>query len=197
MPPSLRLATPNDAEQVLAVYAPYCYTPISFELEPPDVEDVRQRMIKVLTQFPWLVCEEAGKVLGYSYAGAHNPRAAYCWSVDTSVYIHQDCHRRGIGRALYKALFQLLRLQGYINAYAGVTLPNPGSVGLHEAMGFKPVGVYTEVGYKCGKWYDVIWYELLLQPRPAQPPAPKALTAVWETDEARAAMREGLRMLRW
>ncbi len=192
----IRLATMDDADQVAAIYAPYCYTPISFELEPPGAEEMRQRLSKVLAQNPWLVCEEAGKVLGYGYASPHRERPAYRWSVDTSVYIDQDHHRRGIGRALYTSLFELLRLQGHVNAYAGVTLPNPGSVGLHEAMGFKLVGVYSQVGYKCGAWYDVAWYQLLLQPRLQAPPAPRAMMEVLGTAEWQSAMNTGLATLR-
>ena len=172
MPPTIRLATPEDAGHVQAVYAPYCHTPISFEMEPPGVEEVRGRMAKVLVQYPWLVCEEGGDVVGYAYATQHRERAAYRWSVDTSVYARRGRQRRGVGRALYTSLLAVLPLQGYVNAYAGVTLPNPASVGLHEAMGFRPVGVYHEVGFKCGAWHDVGWYQRPLRPRLAEPPPP-------------------------
>ena len=129
MPPAIRLATLDDAEQVQAIYAPYCHTPISFETDPPTVEQMRGRLAKVLGCYPWLVCEEGGEVLGYAYATRHRERAAYRWSVDTSVYVGQGRQRRGVGRALYTSLFAVLPLQGYVNAYAGVTLPNPASVG--------------------------------------------------------------------
>lgn len=143
VPPQIRLATPDDVQQVLAIYAPYCHTPTSFELEPPTADEMRQRLGKVLAQYPWLVCDVAGEVWGYAYASAHRERPAYGWSVDTSVYCHAHRQRHGVGRGLYTSLGGLLRLLGYVNAYAGVTLPNPASVGLHEAMGFRPVGVYT------------------------------------------------------
>src|SRR5262249_59355590 len=97
MPPTIRLATPDDAEQVRAIYAPYCETPISFELEPPTVEEMRGRMAKVLGRYPWLVCEQGGEVLGYVYATQHRERAAYRWSVDTTVYVRQGRQRRGPG----------------------------------------------------------------------------------------------------
>ena len=185
----LRMATLDDAEAVQAIYAPYCYTPISFEMEPPSVADMRQRMDRVLSQFPWLVCEDAGKLLGYAYASTHRERAAYRWSVDVSVYNDREHHRRGIGRALYTSLFALLRLQGYVNAYAGVTLPNAGSVGLHKAMGFQSVGLYSQVGYKYGAWHDVVWYHLLLQPRPAEPREPRGWREVSGTSEWKEALR--------
>lgn len=170
MPWSIRLATPDDAPGVADVYAPYCATPISFELEPPTHDDIRGRMARVLEAYPWLVALEGDRVVGYAYAGRHSERAAYLWSVNVSVYIDQAHHRRGIGRALYLDLFDRLRRQGFINAHAGVTLPNAGSVGLHASLGFEPVGVYRAVGYKCGRWHDVAWYQLRLQD-PADPPS--------------------------
>jgi phosphinothricin acetyltransferase len=174
MPLCLRPATLEDCEPVRTIYEPYCYTPISFELDPPSTGEMRRRLEKTLAQFPWLVCENGGEVIGYAYACKHRERAAYEWSVDTSVYVSTQQHRRGVGRTLYEALFEILALQGYINAYAGVTLPNPASVALHRAVGFEPVGVYRNVGFKCGSWHNVAWFQRPLQtppekPRPVQP----------------------------
>jgi L-amino acid N-acyltransferase YncA len=196
MPPIIRLATLDDAAAVQAIYAPYCYTPISFEAEPPSVAEMRSRLTKVISQFPWLVLDAGGEVLGYVYAAPHRERAAYRWSVDTTVYVRQDQQRRGIGRALYTSLFALLDLQGNVNAYAGVTLPNPGSVGLHEAMGFQPVGVYHRVGFKYGAWHDVAWFERLLQPRPDEPSPPKPWTEVSHLPAWTEALTSGSRCLR-
>jgi phosphinothricin acetyltransferase len=196
MPLTIRLATPDDAEQVQAIYAPYCHTPISFELEPPGVEEMRGRLAKVLGHFPWLVCEDGDEVLGYAYATQHRERAAYRWSVDTSVYVWQGRQGRGVGRALYMSLLAALPLQGYVNAYAGVTLPNPGSVGLHEAMGYQPVGIYRQVGFKCGAWHDVAWYQRPLQERPGEPSLPKQLDEVRHSAAWLEALANGLRLLR-
>jgi L-amino acid N-acyltransferase YncA len=195
MQPIIRLATPHDAEQVQAIYAPYCFTPISFETEPPGVEEMRGRLVKVLGQYPWLLCEDGEEVLGYAYATHHRERAAYRWSVDTSVYVRQGRQRMGLGRALYTSLFAILPLQGYVNAYAGVTLPNPASVGLHLTMGFQSVGVYQQVGFKCGSWYDVAWYQRPLQPRLDEPPPPKRLDEVRHTPAWEEAVSRGLRLL--
>jgi L-amino acid N-acyltransferase YncA len=195
MPPTIRLATPDDAEQVLAVYAPYCHTPISFETEPPSAEEVRGRLAKVLGPYPWLLCEGGGEVLGYAYATRHRERAAYRWSVDTSVYVRQGRQRRGVGRALYTSLLAVLPLQGYVNAYAGVTLPNPASLGLHRAMGFEPVGVYERVGFKNGAWHDVAWFQRPLRPRPDEPPPPTRLEEVRHTSAWDEALSGGLRLL--
>jgi L-amino acid N-acyltransferase YncA len=196
MPLTIQLATLEDAEQVQAVYAPYCDTPVSFELGPPSVEEVRGRLAKVTGQYPWLVCKDGGDLLGYAYATQHRERAAYRWSVDTSVYVRQGRQRRGLGRALYTSLLAVLPLQGFVNAYAGVTLPNPASVGLHTAMGFLPVGVYRQVGFKCGAWHDVAWFQRPLRTPPAEPPVLGRLEDLRQTAEWLEALHSGLRFLR-
>lgn len=166
----IRLATAVDAEAVAAIYAPYIEsTVITFEVTPLSGDEMRARMLHTLERCPWLVAEEGGRVVGYAYAGPHRERAAYQWSADVAIYLDQQVHRRGFGRALYATLFQMLVRQGYVNAYAGITLPNEKSVGLHEALGFTPVGVYSSVGFKMGRWLDVGWWQLQLQTRPADP----------------------------
>lgn len=169
----IREAAAPDAAALAAVYAPYVRdTVISFEAVPPDETEMRRRLATVGERHPWLLAEQGGRVQGYAYAGEHRSRAAYRWDVDVAIYLAADAHRRGLGRRLYAALFGLLRRQGYVNAYAGVSLPNAASVGLHEALGFVPVGVYRQVGYKSGAWHDVGWWALRLQPPPAQPDEP-------------------------
>lgn len=175
----IRLATTDDAAAVAAIYQPYvAETVISFEVLPPTKEEMRSRMAGVLERLPWLVYERDGQIAGYAYGSPHRAREAYQWSVDVAVYIHADWHRRGVGRRLYDELFGMLRRLGYVNAYAGITLPNPKSVGLHEAMGFRPVGVYRNVGFKLGEWCDVGWWHLQLQDLPAAPAPPLALSAL-------------------
>jgi L-amino acid N-acyltransferase YncA len=137
---TIRLATPADTTPILAIYTPIVQeTVISFELEPPTLDEMAQRISQTLLRWPWLVAEDSSGLVGYAYASQHRTRTAYQWSVDVSAYVRPDLHRRGIGRALYAVLLRLLPLQGYYNAYAGIALPNPASVGLHEAMGFRPV----------------------------------------------------------
>ena len=175
----IRLARVGDAAEIAAIYAPVvASSAISFELEPPTEEIIAERIAHTLPAYPWLVREEGATVVGYAYASQHRSRAAYQWSVDVSVYMAERWRGRGAGRALYTMLFALLREQGYVNAYAGIALPNPGSVGLHEAMGMTPVGVYRHVGYKLGAWHDVGWWEVALQPPPEPPTAPRPLTAL-------------------
>jgi phosphinothricin acetyltransferase len=192
MSPIIRLAEQSDAAQVQAIYAPFCTdTVVSFEETAPPVDQMWQRIASTLERWPWLVCTDGATVLGYAYAGNHRERAAYRWSVEVSAYVAEGQRRRGVGRALYTALFALLRLQGYVNAYAGITLPNLASVGLHEAVGFVPVGVYRAVGYKKGAWHDVGWWQLALRSHQASPPEPISLPeARWLPGWAAALHRE-------
>jgi len=188
MATDIRLVTHKDAAAIAAIYRPFVEsTAISFEIEPPDELEIKKRIDAILPAYPWLVCEQAGRVAGYAYASRHRARAAYQWAVDVSVYVHPDFQRRGIGRALYVSLLHILRAQGFYNAYAGVSLPNAGSVGLHESVGFQPIGVYRNVGYKQGAWHDVGWWELALQPLPQEPRPPLSVERI-QRDPAWAGM---------
>jgi phosphinothricin acetyltransferase len=172
---TVRLADPTtDSGRVAQIYRPAVVDNfISFEEVAPDAAEMRSRMEKVLDRLPWLVAEESGVVVGYAYASPHRERAAYRWSVDISVYIDPAWQRRGIGRQLYDELLARLRALRYVNVYAGVTLPNPGSVALHESIGMRRVGVYHRVGYKLGQWRDVAWFEMrLAEPTTDPPPEP-------------------------
>jgi L-amino acid N-acyltransferase YncA len=193
MPSTIRLALATDAPAIAAIYAPYCESvAVSFETVAPSAEEMARRIAAIGGQWPWLVLEEDGRVTGYAYATRHRERAAYAWSVDTAVYISSAHRRRGVGRALYMTLFDVLRRQGYFKACAGITLPNPASVGLHEAVGFKLIGVYRGIGYKLGSWHDVAWYETELQPEIANPPEPRAISDLHGTAFWNEAVKKGL-----
>jgi L-amino acid N-acyltransferase YncA len=172
----IRLATADDAADVAEIYRPYVEkTSITFEVIPPTAEEMATRIVSTLLRYPWLVFEADGRVAGYAYAAAHRTREAYQWSVDAAVYVRENSHRQGVGRQLYGALFPLLVRQGFVNAYAGITVPNAKSIGLHEAMGFTPVGIYHNVGYKLGHWHAVTWWHLQLQPLSETPAVPVPL----------------------
>lgn len=195
----MRLAAESDAESVQAMYAPYVReTVISFELQPPSVDEMAGRIGKLLSTHPWLVCaDDGGAVAGYAYASKHRERAAYQWSVDVAVYVRPDCHRTGVGRGLYTALLAVLGAQGFYNAYAGIALPNDASVGLHRALGFEAVGVYRQVGYKLGRWHDVSWWGLALQPHSDESPQPpRPLSDVIDSPAWAAALDAGLALIR-
>ncbi|MGD9695375.1 MAG: arsinothricin resistance N-acetyltransferase ArsN1 family B [Thermoleophilia bacterium] len=171
---AIRPAVPaRDARACAAIYAPYVReTPISFEEVAPTADEMAARMRRVIETHPWLVCERGGVVVGYAYASEHRARAAYRWSAEVAIYIHRDHHRQGVGRALYAELLERLRAQGFRAAFGGITLPNAGSVALHEAMGFRPIGVYRAIGWKAGAWHDVGWWQLDLLPAGPEPPLP-------------------------
>jgi L-amino acid N-acyltransferase YncA len=193
----LRMAVEADAAAIRAIYTPYCNEFVtSFELAAPSVAEMQARLQKIMAQYPWLVCERDGRIVGYAYACPHRERAAYRWSVDAAVYIAADHHRLGIGRALYTALFRLLAAQGYFKAYAGITLPNPGSVGLHEAVGFGPIGVYRGVGYKLGAWRDVGWWQMELQPEVPDPTEPRRIQEIVGSAAWHEALAAGTALLR-
>ena len=170
----IRVAVAEDAEAVAAIYAPYVTdTVISFEEQPPSPDEMARRIATTLETHPFLVFEEDGAVVAYAYASPHVTRAAYRWSCNVSVYAAAGVHRRGIGRALYTALFELLARQGYHSLFGGITLPNEKSVGLHEAMGFVHLGTYHEVGFKHGAWRDVgYWRRTALDGPPTGEPIP-------------------------
>jgi phosphinothricin acetyltransferase len=166
----------RDAVACAAIYAPYVRdTPISLEERVPTAQEIAERIETTTQTHPWLVAEDAGDVVGYAYATRHRERSCYRWAADVTVYVTPRRHRGGVGRALYQALFGLLAEQGFRIACAGITLPNQASVGLHEALGFQPVGVYRNIGWKQGLWHDVGWWQLELgggagAPRELGPP---------------------------
>ena len=160
---TVRIAHISDAQAIQAIYAPMVErTAISFELEPPSVEEMAMRIESTLPTSPYLVVLRDGQVIGYAYASQHRAREAYRWSVDVTVYISPEAHRSGVGRALYDVLLPTLKRQGFHAAYAGIALPNDGSVGLHEALGFAHIGTYPEVGFKHGAWHDVGYWRIAL-----------------------------------
>jgi len=193
-PAAIRMAREADAGAVAAIYRPWVEgSSVSFELEAPDAEAMARRIATSMAYAPWLVCEGSDGIHGYAYASKHRERVAYQWSVDVAVYVRDDRVRKGVGRALYESLFALLRLQGFVAAHAGITLPNPASVALHEAMGFRRIATYPAVGFKFGAWHDVGWWQARLIELPAKPdpPVPVALARLqpdWD-----AALAAGLR----
>jgi phosphinothricin acetyltransferase len=169
---NIRVAILNDAEAIAAIYAPIVSdTAISFELEPPGTEEMRGRIRDTIAMYPWLVSvDRSGAVDGYAYASRHRERAAYRWSVDTSAYVRQDSRGQGVGKRLYRELLAELVRLGYCEAFAGIALPNAGSVALHRSMEFEHIGTYRRVGFKHGTWHDVSWWQRPL--RVVETPAP-------------------------
>ena len=166
----IRDATPGDAATCAEIYAPYVRdTSITFEVDPPDATTFAERIASAQERYAWVVAEQGAGAVGYAYGGEFKSRAAYRFSCEVSVYLRVGLRRTGAGRALYEALFTRLAARGYRTAVAGMTLPNPASVGLHRAMGFEPVGTYRGIGWKQGRWHDVAWTQRPLTD-PANPP---------------------------
>lgn len=175
---SIRVADPDrDAGAVAEIYRPAVESSVAtFEGVPPAPDEMASRMRAALRWTPWLVAEEEarGPVVGYAYAARHRERAGYRWSVDVSVYIAPASHGQGVGRQLYDTLLPILRRQGFVNLYAGIALPNPPSVALHERIGMRRIVVYEQIGFKFGAWRDVAWYGMQIGDRSARPTEPTA-----------------------
>jgi phosphinothricin acetyltransferase len=168
----VRLADPErDAAAVADIYRPAVDATIaSFEAVAPDAAEMARRMRSTLERTPWVVAHVGESVIGYAYAGPHRERAGYRWSVDVSAYVHPEWQGRRVGRALYDELLTTLRRQQFVNVYAGIALPNPASVALHESIGMRRIGIYERVGWKAGAWLDVAWFGMRIG-EPAEPPA--------------------------
>lgn len=165
----IRLAHPEDSTALLAIYGQYIHTPVTFEYDLPTQQTFAQRISSTLEDYPYLVWEDAGVPLGYAYAHREREREAYQWNAELSIYLAPSATGQGVGRRLYTALIQLLTLQGVHTVYGAVTDPNPPSEGLHQALGFRRLGVHQNTGYKNGNWHGVIWFEKALLPYGPEP----------------------------
>jgi L-amino acid N-acyltransferase YncA len=169
---TIRLAQPDDAAGILAIYGPHVInTSASFEYQPPSIAEMQQRISKTLQKYPWLVAQDntSSQILGYGYTSTYRERSAYQWAAETSIYVHPDAQRRGIARQLYGLLFDISRKQNLLTLYGVITLPNPASIQLHSAMGFEQFAIFENVGYKHGQWHNVAWMRLILSDYPKQP----------------------------
>ena len=175
---AVRLARPADFKQMCEIYRHYVEnTAVSFETEPPGCAEFSGRIRRIMEKYPCLVAEEGGKVIGYTYAAAFKERAAYNWAVETTIYLHRDARRRGVGRMLYTALEEILRAQGICNVNACIGVPREenepylsrDSVNFHTRMGYRLVGEFDCCGSKFGRWYNMVWMEKHIRNHPAQP----------------------------
>ena len=166
---SFRLAEAADSAALLKIYGEYLDTPITFECELPSEEAFAQRIISISREYPYIVAQVDGRIVGYAYAHRQAERAAYQWNAELSVYLDREYTSRGLGRRLYSALIDILCLQGIHTVYGCVTVPNEKSEGLHRAMGFHRLGTYRNTGYKCGAWRDVAWFEKGIAPYDRDP----------------------------
>ena len=171
----VRAATPQDAEQLLEIYTPFVISEdcsvsnVSFELTAPSLAEFRQRIVDISSKYPYLVGEKDGQILGYVYCHPYRERLAYQWSVEVTIYLAPAGQGKGLGRVLYEAMEEILRLQGITMLYSCITFGNEHSIKMHEALGYRLIGTFTNSGYKNGQWLDTVWLEKQLQPCPKQP----------------------------
>ncbi|HUQ20185.1 MAG TPA: GNAT family N-acetyltransferase [Gemmatimonadaceae bacterium] len=192
----IRLAVPEDAEQIAAIYArAVTESATSFEIVPPDAAEMTNRMSAIVERYPWLVADDRGTVMGYAYGSTHRARYAYQWSAEVSAYVHRDHHRKGIGRGLYESLFSILALQGYRTAVAGLTLPNEASEEFHKSLGFSVIGVFHKIGYKNNAWHDTLWLERPLAPYDTDIPQPMTMAHARRDPAFDAALERGEQLL--
>ncbi len=166
----MRLAKPEDAKEILGIYSYYVEnTCASFEKQTPSEEEFAERIRNISSMYPYVVYEVDGKIVGYAYAARYAVRAAYCYDVEVSVYVHESYHSKGVAKKLYDALFEILSEQGIYNVYSGVTVPNEKSHRFHEKYGFAYVGAFPDAGYKFGEWHDVEWFAMKTKPLDMKP----------------------------
>jgi phosphinothricin acetyltransferase len=177
----IRGATADDAAAIASIYAPYVRASVvSFETDAPDEAEMSSRIAALGDLYPWLVaCDADGAMLGYAYGCAFRTRPAYRFTVETTVYVADGAHRRGIGSLLYRQLLALLEAQGFTQAIGAITVPNAASIRLHESLGFVRAGTYEKVGFKLGEWRSVGLWQRPLAPMAAQPEEPRPVSSVW------------------
>ena len=154
----IRSVTPADAGALIEIYAPYVReTAITFDTEVPSVKEFEDKIRHITAFYPFIAAVDEGEILGYAYADVFRTKAAFAWSVEMTIYVRRDCHRQGVGKALYLRLEELLREQNITNLYACITYPNPESIAFHEKLGYSYIGRFEKCGYKLGRWQDVVW----------------------------------------
>lgn len=182
----IRPAGAEDAEALLAIYAPYVReTAITFEYDVPTVEEFQSRIRNILQKYPYLIAEQDGRAVGYAYAGSFKERASYAWDAETTIYVARDRKRQGIGRRLYRTLEDILKAQGILNLNACIAFPpqedeylTRNSMEFHARCGFRLVGEFHQCGYKFGRWYNIIWMEKHIGAHPDLPASPKTFDEV-------------------
>ncbi len=172
-PFEIRVIRESDAAATLEIYKPYVlHSAVTFEYEVPSVEDFSERIKTITQEYPWLVVLHNGIIVGYGYAHKHRIRTAYQWSPELSIYLANQFQSNGIGSILYETLFAILKLQGFHNVYAGVSLPNDQSLAFHRKLGFAEVGIFKKIGYKHGQWLDTHWFQKQIHEPLDPPPSP-------------------------
>ena len=194
--PHIRLINDTDYAGALAVYTPYVLdTVITFEYDVPSLDEFTKRLSTIAQHYPVLVCEVDGKVVAYCYGSIHRVKTAYQWSVESTIYIAEEYHHKGLATILYTTLFDILRLQGFINVYAGISVPDGKSDKFHPKFGFKYLGVFPKIGYKHGSWHDLKWYEYILSERIDNPLTPIPISEIKESERVNGILERATEIL--
>ena len=178
----IRFANESDALELLRIYNQYIDTTITFEYVLPSEDEFRRRIREFSEMYPYLVCEVDGKIAGYAYAHRAFERAAFQWDAEVSIYLDRSVRGKGLGKICYQVLLELLREQGIITVYSLISTPNPRSERLHLNMGFEWIGTHKNTGYKAGKWCDISWFQLQLNPYSENP---KPILSIHDLEKAK------------
>ena len=163
----IRLAEPGDAGELLQIYAPYILnTSVSFETEVPAVSEFAERIAETGSRYPYLVCLDDNRIIGYEYATKHNVRKSYRFDANLSLYLHPHYHGTGIAYHFYDCLLDILQKLGYFNLYAIIAMPNEKSIRFHEKFAFNHIGTCRQSGFKLGGWHDVVWMDKRINEMP-------------------------------
>lgn len=156
---TIRKVRIDDVKRLLEIYEQYIDSSITFECHLPTTQEFKDRIETFSAEYPYLVCEDEGRVVAYAYAHKLFEREAYQWNAELSIYIDQSCTGHGIGKRMYEELIRVLQEMGVKKVYGIVTIPNEPSERLHESLGFQRVWVHEHGGYKNDSWHDVAWFE--------------------------------------
>jgi L-amino acid N-acyltransferase YncA len=179
----LRLAEARDISQILAIYGPHClHTTATLEDVVPSIEEMEARRTKILEKFPWIVWSDEGQVKGYAYAGPHRERVGYRFCTEVAIYLDPSAKGQGIGAQIYGALLSCLKHQNYLNCYAIVSASNQVSLDFHAKMGFHAAVCFKQIGFKFGKWHDVVWMERVLGGKEKNPDEPTSWKEVFNLE---------------
>ena len=194
--PQIRLIRDSDYAGALGVYTPYVLdTVITFEYDVPTLDEFTTRLSNIAKHYPVLVCEVDGVIVAYCYGSIHRVKTAYQWSVESTIYIAEEYHHKGIAAILYTALFDILRLQGFINVYAGISVPDGKSDHFHRRFGFTYLGLFEKIGYKHGRWHDLLWFELILSERIDDPPPPIPIIEIQDSKAVKEILEKATEIL--
>ena len=182
--PIIRLVKNADIAEILKIYKPFiASTSFTPEYDIPNLQNFSARIESIMNYYPVLVCEVSNNIVGYAYAKKYRAAQGHLWSAESSIYVSPGYHGKWIATNLYKALFAILKLQNFINVFAGIVLPNERSEKFHKNLGFQEVGIFRKGIYKLGNWHDVKWYQLNLSDHVTNPTLPKSITEAMNQTE--------------